>query len=175
MKKYRCLLYKSTTNHNILYFLCIPGIPFLNTAICLWKAQNTQAKCGFRFPKLLQNQCRRACRAKRSANSSLASPARAHKAQKQCRFDEFLWRCGDSVNNQPRNSISLTRFKINREFEGSSRLKVTTDWDHLLMQNSNYPDSIGNLPVKYDVPSLLVPSQSCADRIAFATHFRLLG
>jgi hypothetical protein len=26
MKKYRSLWYKSTTNHNILYFLSIPGI-----------------------------------------------------------------------------------------------------------------------------------------------------
>jgi hypothetical protein len=48
MKKYRCRWYKSTTNHNILYFLYIPRIRFLNTAICLWKAQNSHAGCEFR-------------------------------------------------------------------------------------------------------------------------------
>jgi hypothetical protein len=29
----------STANHYILYFLCIPGISFLNKGVCLWKAQ----------------------------------------------------------------------------------------------------------------------------------------
>jgi hypothetical protein len=28
----------STANHNILYFVHIPGTCLLNTAICLWKA-----------------------------------------------------------------------------------------------------------------------------------------
>jgi hypothetical protein len=46
MKKYRSLWYKSTTNHNILYFLSIPGIRSLNTAICLWKAENTPMNRG---------------------------------------------------------------------------------------------------------------------------------
>jgi hypothetical protein len=46
MKKYRSLWYKSTTNHNILYLHHIPGIQSLNTAICLWKAENTLAPRG---------------------------------------------------------------------------------------------------------------------------------
>jgi len=43
MKKYRSLWCMSTTNHNILYFAVIPGTSLLNTAICLWKAQNSLA------------------------------------------------------------------------------------------------------------------------------------
>jgi hypothetical protein len=50
MKKYRSLWYKSTTNHNILYFLSIPGIRSLNTAICLWKAENTPMNRGLQGP-----------------------------------------------------------------------------------------------------------------------------
>ncbi len=46
MKKYRCLWYKSTTNHNILYFVHIPGISFLNKGKCLWKAQTPLAGRG---------------------------------------------------------------------------------------------------------------------------------
>jgi len=30
----------STTNHNMLYLALILGIHFLNTGICLWKAEN---------------------------------------------------------------------------------------------------------------------------------------
>jgi hypothetical protein len=36
----------STTNHNILYFVRIPGISLLNTGIHLWKAQNTRTQRG---------------------------------------------------------------------------------------------------------------------------------
>ena len=43
MKKYRCLWYVSTRNHNILYFVYIPRICLLNTATCLWKAHKTLA------------------------------------------------------------------------------------------------------------------------------------
>jgi len=43
MKKYRCLWYMSTRNHNILYFLYIPGIHFQNKGSCLWKAPETLA------------------------------------------------------------------------------------------------------------------------------------
>jgi hypothetical protein len=39
MKKYRCLWGLSTTNHNILYFVRIPGTRPLNARLCLWKAQ----------------------------------------------------------------------------------------------------------------------------------------
>jgi hypothetical protein len=46
MKKYRSLWYMSTTNHNILYFPVIPCTLFLNTGICLWKAQNSLARRG---------------------------------------------------------------------------------------------------------------------------------
>jgi hypothetical protein len=47
LKKYRCLWWMSTTNHNILYFLNISGIHFLNKGKCLCKAQNALAGCGF--------------------------------------------------------------------------------------------------------------------------------
>jgi hypothetical protein len=57
MKKYRCLWYKSSANHNILYFVPIPGIPFLNTGICLWKVKNGLAPRGFAVPGLPQTQC----------------------------------------------------------------------------------------------------------------------
>jgi hypothetical protein len=36
----------STTNHNILYFVRIPGTSLLNIRIRLWKAQNTRAQRG---------------------------------------------------------------------------------------------------------------------------------
>ena len=48
MKKYRSLWCMSTTNHNILYFAVIPCTLFLNTGICLWKAQNSLARRGLR-------------------------------------------------------------------------------------------------------------------------------
>jgi hypothetical protein len=57
MKKYRSLWCMSTTNHNILYLAHIPRTQLLNTAICLWKAQNSLALrglCGF---ILLQTGC----------------------------------------------------------------------------------------------------------------------
>jgi len=59
MKKYRSLWYMSTTNHNILYFVDITRIRFLNTAICLWKVQNSLVRGGFsgsKLPQLLCNQ-----------------------------------------------------------------------------------------------------------------------
>ena len=40
MKKYRCLWYVSTTNHNILYFVGVSRTCSLNTATCLWKVAN---------------------------------------------------------------------------------------------------------------------------------------
>jgi hypothetical protein len=46
MKKYRSLWCMSTTNHNILYLADIPRTQLLNTAICLWKAQNSLAQRG---------------------------------------------------------------------------------------------------------------------------------
>ena len=46
MKKYRCLWYKSTTNHNILYFVAVSGIWFQNANKRLWKAQNGLAQRG---------------------------------------------------------------------------------------------------------------------------------
>ena len=46
MKKYRCLWYVSTLNHNILYFVRIPGTFSLNKGVCLWKAQNTLLRAG---------------------------------------------------------------------------------------------------------------------------------
>ena len=58
MKKYRCQLYMSTTNHNILCFLHIPGIYFPNMGNCLWKAPKPQAGRGFPKAILPQNQCR---------------------------------------------------------------------------------------------------------------------
>jgi hypothetical protein len=41
MKKYRCLWYMSTRNHNILYSEHIQGICLLNIGNSLWKAQNS--------------------------------------------------------------------------------------------------------------------------------------
>jgi hypothetical protein len=55
MKKYRSLWCMSTTNHNILYFACIRRTSMLNTAICLWKAQNGRNERGFRQSKMPQN------------------------------------------------------------------------------------------------------------------------
>jgi len=46
MKKYRSLWGMSTTNHNILYFLCIPRISFANTGNRLWKARKPQKRRG---------------------------------------------------------------------------------------------------------------------------------
>jgi hypothetical protein len=57
MKKYRSLWYKSTANHNILYFVRIPGISFRNTGNCLWKAQNTLARRAVAPSNLLQILC----------------------------------------------------------------------------------------------------------------------
>jgi hypothetical protein len=47
MKKYLCWWCMSTQNHNILYFVYVPGINFLNKGICLWKAPKTLAGRGF--------------------------------------------------------------------------------------------------------------------------------
>jgi hypothetical protein len=47
MKKYLSLLYMSTKNHNILYFVDISGINFANKGICLWKAPKALAGRGF--------------------------------------------------------------------------------------------------------------------------------
>jgi hypothetical protein len=46
MKKYRCLWYMSTTNHNILYFVAINGINFPNKGNYLWKAPKLPAEDG---------------------------------------------------------------------------------------------------------------------------------
>jgi hypothetical protein len=57
MKTYRSLLCLSTKNHNILYFLNIPGTNFPNKGICLWKASKLQAGRGFGPPNLPQSRC----------------------------------------------------------------------------------------------------------------------
>jgi hypothetical protein len=57
MKKYRSLWGMSTTNHNILYFVRIPGIRLLNPALCLWKARNSLAGRGFQPPALPSIGC----------------------------------------------------------------------------------------------------------------------
>jgi len=48
MKKYRCLWYKSTTNHNILYFVRVPGTSSPNAFVSLWKALRALPGAGFR-------------------------------------------------------------------------------------------------------------------------------
>jgi len=48
MKKYLSLWCMSTKNHNILYFVDISGINFLNKGICLWKAPKPLVGRGFR-------------------------------------------------------------------------------------------------------------------------------
>ena len=75
MKKYRCLWYKSTTNHYILYFVCVPRIRLLNSGNCLWKAQNTVAQRGLHPPILPSIRCHaRVAGAYRCTNK--ASPRR---------------------------------------------------------------------------------------------------
>jgi hypothetical protein len=44
----------STKNHNILYFVYVPGINLLNKGIYLWKAPKTLAGRGFRPAKFAQ-------------------------------------------------------------------------------------------------------------------------
>jgi hypothetical protein len=69
MKKYRSLWYMSTTNHNILYFVDITRIRFLNIAIRLWKAQNSLAPCGFLALNLPQTLCNQASAGSLSSHS----------------------------------------------------------------------------------------------------------
>ncbi len=57
MKKYRCLWYVSTTNHNILYLVHIQGISLLNSGTCLWKAQNSLARRELGAPVLPRFLC----------------------------------------------------------------------------------------------------------------------
>jgi|HubBroStandDraft_2_1064218.scaffolds.fasta_scaffold2506769_1 hypothetical protein len=71
MKKYRSLWYKSTTNHNILYFSNISSIQPLNTGILLWKVGNSLVQRGFRGQFLTQILCIRGP----ERRLTLASPA----------------------------------------------------------------------------------------------------
>jgi len=57
MKKYRCLWCMSTTNHNRLYFLCVPCILLLNTGNWLWKAPKALARRGLGDPIPLRIGC----------------------------------------------------------------------------------------------------------------------
>jgi hypothetical protein len=57
MKKYRCLWYMSTRNHNILYLAHIQGIWLLNIGNRLWKAQNSLLQGGFCSPRFCLNFC----------------------------------------------------------------------------------------------------------------------
>jgi hypothetical protein len=45
----------STQNHNILYFVYVPGIKCANTGIYLWKAPKPLAGRGFAPAKTAQN------------------------------------------------------------------------------------------------------------------------
>jgi RimJ/RimL family protein N-acetyltransferase len=58
MKKYRCLWCVSIPNHNILYFLRICSIRFLNTANCLWKARRGRARRGFSPSKCTESRAK---------------------------------------------------------------------------------------------------------------------
>jgi hypothetical protein len=52
----------STTNHNILYFVDIPGIRFLNMDVFLWKASNAlvgRGLCGTFASNLVHPTVRR--------------------------------------------------------------------------------------------------------------------
>jgi hypothetical protein len=59
MKKYRSLWWMSTRNHNILYFVNIPGIHFPNKGNCLWKAAEVQAGRGMAALNLLEYGAKR--------------------------------------------------------------------------------------------------------------------
>jgi hypothetical protein len=80
----------STPNHNILYFVHIPGICLLNTAICLWKAPITLVRRGLSPQTLPQTLCNPAFSAYPPSIPSLAPPAPAIKAQFQCIFTPQL-------------------------------------------------------------------------------------
>jgi len=85
MKKYRCPWCMSTRNHNILYFVSIWGTSPLNTAICLWKAQNSLAWRGFRRSKLLRSRGKFGLGWPTAALlQSLVPPRIRHKAQNRC-------------------------------------------------------------------------------------------
>jgi hypothetical protein len=76
MKKYRSLWCMSTTNHNILYLACIPRTCLLNTAICLWKAQDSRSQCGLCGLVLLQTGCTRG--AGRPCSGPMQKPSPRH-------------------------------------------------------------------------------------------------
>jgi hypothetical protein len=89
MKKYRCLWGVSTTNHNILYFVVISGIPSLNTAFCLWKPGISLARRGFFARPLPQIRFKPGSRAASRHGFSVFPPHTPHKAQKQGTFGDF--------------------------------------------------------------------------------------
>jgi hypothetical protein len=98
MKKYRCLLGKSTANHNIWYFLHISGIRLLNPANQPVESLKVLARCGFDCARLPQIKCK--CHSHRRASLTCPSvcPARPpNKVQNQCRNTAHLcelWRTG---------------------------------------------------------------------------------
>lgn len=98
----------STTNHYILYFVCVSGISLLNTRLYLWKALNTLALRGFREPNfapiLVQPPFGQPIPA---SAASLVLPAIRNKAQNRCtlpfRLCE-LWRF--SINSNQKTPLN---------------------------------------------------------------------
>ncbi len=95
MKKYRCLWYMSTRNHNILYSADILGIRLLNIGNCLWKAQNSLARRGLQVPTLPQILCTLRS-GPRNWHVSKPSPRRCREqGAEPVQFDGACANCGD--------------------------------------------------------------------------------
>ena len=98
MRKYRCLLGKSTANHNIWYFLRTSSISVQNRTliheirpISLWKAQNRLDRRGFASSKMPQFQCNRAVHRTASLERSLCPSRTPNKTQNPVQNGYRLW------------------------------------------------------------------------------------
>src|ERR1035437_675153 len=87
----------STANHNILYFLCIPRISFLNKGVCLWKALTALGSAGFRKRHCPNTGATPEPGRIPSSSLTLVLPETGGKAQKWCILTSALcemWRFG---------------------------------------------------------------------------------
>ena len=158
MKKYRYLWNKSTTNHNILYFVHIPGSSFINKGKCLLKSANSRAGCGIESRPLPQLRCTPRISLPPAAPSLKPSPPSGRLQGAETvhlgRSTVEMWRCRDR---------SIGKIQWRSKMRGPSPHKVRLGRDHLLVQNANDTNSIGHGSIENDVLAHLKPVQPRLD------------
>ena len=146
MKKYLCLWYMSTKNHNILYFVDVSSTYFANKGICLWKALKTLAGHGFPPVKSALNPVQ-------TWECTTASPPKPKPSPCRGRVQdaEMVQMQGVAVGDVEIWSDIRGRGQQERATNEQSLLEVRLVRNHLLVQDAHDQNTVGFQNVKHNV------------------------